>query len=160
MALTVVALTLYACSGNADGSALDGTAARDFETATVARVIDGDTVELGNGERVRYIGIDTPETVHPEKPVECYGPEATERNRELVEGKSVELLGDGPDRDGFGRLLRFVFVDGTFVNAELVWEGFAHASSYGDETRFDQTLVQLERSARESNRGLWATCPR
>ena len=65
-----------------------------FEEALVVRVIDGDTVELENGERVRYLGIDTPETVHPEKPMECYGPEASERNKELVEGKVVSLQGE------------------------------------------------------------------
>jgi micrococcal nuclease len=124
----------------------------------VVRVIDGDTIELEGGERVRYLGIDTPETFHPDKPVECYGPEATARNRALVEGNMVELLSDGPDRDTYGRLLRYVFVDGTFVNGELVWEGYAFARSYGDPLRLYQTLVQLERSAREAQRGLWQTC--
>ncbi len=69
------------------------SAATPYEEAVVVRVIDGDTIELEDGRRVRYIGIDTPETVHPEKDVECYGPEATARNRELVEGKNVELQG-------------------------------------------------------------------
>jgi micrococcal nuclease len=124
----------------------------------VARVIDGDTIELEGGERVRYLGIDTPETVHPDKPVECYGPEATARNRELVEGKAVELLSDGPDRDAYGRLLRYVFVDGTFVNGDLVWGGYAFARAYGDSLRLYQTLVQLERSARENQRGVWQAC--
>ena len=70
---------------------------RAFEEALVVRIIDGDTVGLENGDRVRYLGIDTPETVHPDKPVECYGPEASERNKELVDGKTVSLLQDGPD---------------------------------------------------------------
>lgn len=129
-----------------------------FEVATVARVIDGDTVELENGERVRYLGIDTPETVHPEKPVQCYGSEASERNKALVEGKVVSLLRDGPDRDAYGRLLRYVFVDGTFVNGDLVWGGYAYARSYGDNPSLYQTLLQLERAARETKRGLWQTC--
>ena len=129
-----------------------------FKEALVVRVIDGDTVELENGDRVRYLGIDTPETVHPDKPIECYGPEATERNKELVEGKVVSLLQDGPDRDGYDRLLRYVFVDGTFVNGDLVWGGYAFARSYGDVPLFSQTLVQLERSAREGERGLWKAC--
>jgi micrococcal nuclease len=126
----------------------------------VVRVVDGDTIELEGGERVRYLGIDTPETAHPDKPVECYGPEATARNRALVEGKAVELLSDGPDRDAYGRLLRYVFVDGTFVNGELVWHGYAFARSYGDQLRLYQTLVQLERAARENQRGLWRACER
>ena len=134
------------------------TAPETYENVLVVRVIDGDTVELENGERVRYLGIDTPETVHPDKPVECYGPEATERNKELVEGKTVSLLQDGPDRDGYDRLLRYVFVDSTFVNGDLVWGGYAYARSYGDVPLFYQTLVQLERSARERERGLWEAC--
>ncbi|MFQ5826307.1 MAG: thermonuclease family protein [Dehalococcoidia bacterium] len=124
----------------------------------MVRVIDGDTIEIDNGELVRYLGIDTPETVHPEKPVECYGPEASERNRALVEGKVVTLLRDGSDRDQYGRLLRYVFAEGTFVNGDLVWGGYAFARSYGDSPRLYQTLVQLERSAREELRGLWAVC--
>ncbi len=122
------------------------------------RVVDGDTIEVQGGERVRYLGVDTPETVHPEKPVQCYGPEASERNRELVEGKTVRLVSDGQDRDAYGRLLRYVFADGVFVNGELVWEGYAFARSYGDDVMLYQTLVQLERSARENGRGLWGVC--
>ena len=140
--------------GDADISSQSG-----LDSANVIRVIDGDTIELDNGEVIRYLGIDTPETVHPDKPVECYGPEAAERNKELVEEKTVELLADGPNRDTYGRLLRYVFVDGTFVNGDLVWGGYALARSYGDSPRLYQTLVQLERAAREANRGLWSTCP-
>ena len=79
--------------------------------ATVVRVIDGDTIEVeidGTSYRVRYIGIDTPETVHPQKPVECFGKEASEKNRELVEGKRVRLEKDVSDTDKYGRLLRYV----------------------------------------------------
>ena len=141
------------------GFACSAPAGEPFEEALVARVIDGDTVELENGDRVRYLGIDTPETVHPNKPVECYGPEAYERNKGLVEGKRVRLLKDSSDRDAYDRLLRYVFVDGILVNGDLVWGGYAYARSYGDNAMFYQTLVQLERSAREGERGLWAACP-
>ena len=126
--------------------------------AKLIRVIDGDTVELENGDRVRYLGIDTPETVHPDKPVECYGPEASDRNKELVEGKVVSLLQDGRDRDDYDRRLRYVFIDGTFVNGDLVWGGFAYARSYAEVPLLYQTLVQLERGAREAERGLWKAC--
>ena len=155
--IVVLASVLVGVYGCGDSPTATSTP-RTFEEALVTRVIDGDTVELDNGERVRYLGIDTPETVHPEKPVECYGPEASERNKELVEGKVVSLLRDGPDRDTYDRLLRYVFVDGTFVNGDLVWGGYAFARSYGDELRLYQTLVQLERSAREEQRGLWSEC--
>ena len=125
---------------------------------TVSRVIDGDTIELENGERVRYLGVETPEVSHPSKVPECYGVEATERNRDLVEGLVVRLLSDGEDRDSYGRLLRYVFVDGTFVNGILVWEGYAYSRSYGEHGRLYQTLVQLEASARDNKRGLWDIC--
>lgn len=129
-----------------------------LERAVVARVVDGDTIVLANGERVRYLSVDTPETVHPTKPVQCYGPEASSRNKELVGGKTVELLADKQDRDRYGRLLRYVFVDGTFVNADLVWEGYARAYVWRGDERFAQTMVQLERAARDARRGLWGAC--
>ena len=155
--LAAAFLTL-ACSVRGPSQQVDRDEVAAPESVRVARVIDGDTVVLANGELVRYLGIDTPETVHPDKPIECFGPEATERNRQLVEGKTVELWSDGPDKDSYDRLLRYVFTDGTFVNGVLVWEGYAFARSYGDSLRLYQTLVQLERSAREGGRGLWETC--
>ena len=91
----------------------------------MASVIDGDTIALENGETVRYLGVDTPETVNPTKPVQCYGPEASEANRQLVGGKRVRLE-RCPDRDQYGRLLRYVYVDGVFVEAELVRGGYAY----------------------------------
>lgn len=99
----------------------------------VTRVIDGDTIELENGERVRYIGIDTPETVDPRKPVQCFGVEASKKNKELVEKKQVWLVKDVTDRDRYGRPLRYVYLgdpensNTVFVNLELVKEGFAHS---------------------------------
>ncbi len=130
-----------------------------FERAYVTRVIDGDTIELQGGQMVRYIGIDAPETVHPEKGVQCYGPEASNRNKQFVEGKFVELLKGIENEDKYGRLLRYVFVDGVFVNAELVAEGYARQSGYGEERRFQQVFVQLEQYSMSKNRGLWSSCP-
>ena len=120
----------------------------------VVRVIDGDTVEMDSGERVRYIGIDTPEV----SPPECYAEEATQRNVELVEGVEVQMFTDGEDRDRYGRLLRYVYANGVFVNGQLVWEGYAEAESFGSEPRLYQTLVQLELSAIDSERGIWGDC--
>ena len=126
-----------------------------FTAAVVARVVDGDTVELRTGERVRYLGLDTPETFGDP---ECGAAAATARNRALVEGKAVELLPGPEDTDRYGRLLRYVFVDGVFVNAELVREGLARAQSFHPDERFAQVLVQLEVAARDAQRGLWARC--
>jgi len=114
-------------------------------------VIDGDTVELADGSRVRYLGIDTPELG------EYYADEATARNRELVEGKMVELQRGKRDKDEYDRLLRYVYVDGVFVNAELVAQGYAKAYIFDPDDRYSQVLVQLEQYAKLRGQGLWAS---
>ena len=121
-----------------------------YEQALITRVIDGDTVELADGRHVRYLGIDTPETG------EYYAENATARNKELVEGKTVELQVGKRNLDEYGRLLRYVYVDGVFVNAELVAQGYATAYIYDPDDRYSQVLVQLEQYANLRQRGLWA----
>jgi micrococcal nuclease len=121
-----------------------------LEKALVVSVIDGDTIELQGGRRVRYLGIDTPE------PGEYYADQATARNIELVEGKTVELQSGKRDEDEYGRLLRYVYVDGIFVNAELVVQGYATAYIFDPDDRYSQVLVQLEQYAKMRQRGLWA----
>ena len=125
------------------------TSAPAMEQALVVRVIDGDTIELQDRSRVRYLGIDTPETD------EYYFAEATAKNRELVEGKVVYLQKGKRDRDEYDRLLRYVYVDGVFVNAELVAQGYAMAYIFDPDERYSQVLVQLEQYAKMKNRGLW-----
>lgn len=121
--------------------------------ATVSRTIDGDTVELATGQRVRYIGIDTPELTWPR---ECYAVEAYQRNKELVEGKRVALRNDVSETDRYGRLLRYVYLpNGEMVNAILVREGYALAATFPPNVMFADLFVQLEREAREAGRGLW-----
>lgn len=120
------------------------------------RVVDGDTIILSNGERVRLIGVDTPETKHPRKPVEYYGKEASAFTKGMVEGKYVRLEYDWQERDKYGRLLAYVYLlDGTFLNAEIIKQGYGHAF-----TRFPfkylEQFRQYEREAREDKRGLWA----
>lgn len=124
----------------------------------VVRVIDGDTIELENGEIVRYLLIDTPETMHPEKPVECYGPEASEANRRLTEGQKVRLERDVTDRDTYGRLLRYVYVDGALVQAELVREGYGYVYSRQPDVKHLRDMAALERQARGQGAGLWGAC--
>lgn len=125
----------------------------------VIRVIDGDTIEIEGGERIRYIGVDTPETVDPRKPVQCFGIEASNKNKELVEGKMARLEKDITDRDKYNRLLRYVWVGDTFVNLELIKQGFAYSSSYSPDIKYQDLFVKTQREAREMKRGLWDTCP-
>lgn len=127
--------------------------------ARVQQVIDGDTIEVsvgGKNYRVRYIGVDTPETVHPDKAVECFGREATAKNRELVAGKTVRLVKDVSEMDRYGRLLRYVYIGDLFVNAEMVRLGYARATSFPPDVRHQEEFRRLEREAREARRGLWA----
>ncbi len=128
------------------------------ETATVVRVVDGDTLELSGGRKLRYIGIDTPETMDPRRPIQCFGVEAKNENARLVEGKTVVLEKDISETDRYARLLRYVYVDGVMVNDTLVRQGFAYASSYPPDIKYQQRLQEAEQEAQENNRGLWAGC--
>ena len=133
----------------------------DLEEVPVTRVVDGDTIDVlsdGRELRVRYIGIDTPETVDPRRSVECFGREASERNRQLVEGRSVGLERDVSETDQFGRLLRYVWVDGQMVNAALVEEGYATATTYPPDVRYADLFASLQSQAREAGSGLWSAC--
>ncbi len=122
------------------------------DTATVTQVIDGDTIMTADGSRVRYIGIDTPE-VYPK--VEAFGIEAWQANRELVAGKTVRLERDVSNTDRYGRLLRYVYVDSIFVNAELVRRGLARAKPYPPDTKYHNYLEELEAKARQAGKGMW-----
>lgn len=121
----------------------------------VTRAVDGDTIVLADKDRVRLIGVDTPELHHPRKPVQYYAEEAYRFTRRIVEGKKVRLEYDWQRRDRYGRLLAYVYLpDGTFLNAELIRQGYGHAYTkfpfkYLDEFR------RLEREARETGKGLW-----
>ena len=133
---------------------------RAAQYRTVRRVVDGDTLVLENKERVRLIGVDTPETKHPNKPVEYFGKEATAFTKKMVQGKRVRLEFDQANahighKDKYKRTLAYVFLwDGTFLNAEIIKQGYGFAYTrfpfkYMDEFR------RYEREARESRRGLW-----
>lgn len=127
----------------------------ESETVLVSKVIDGDTIELENGQRVRYIGIDTPETFNT---TECYGAEATQQNKMLVLGKRVRLEKDISETDRYQRLLRYVWVDSTLVNEVLVREGYAHSSTYPPDVKYQDRFVVAQQAARDSNAGLWTAC--
>ena len=117
--------------------------------AKVIQVIDGDTVVIEGGYHVRYIGIDA-----PEKDEFCYL-EAEEANRELVEGKRVRLEKDVSEEDRYGRLLRYVYVDGSFVNAEIVKQGYARVRAYPPDVKYQVYLEAIEKEARQTEKGGW-----
>jgi len=147
--LLLSALFLAACS--ATGQVL------------VTRVIDGDTIDVrfggGKTARVRIVGIDTPETVDPRKPVQCFGKEASQHMRELVEGKDVVLQSKpDEDKDKYGRLLRYVQLEGDDVGAGMIRDGYAFSYKYFPHPRLE-LYNKLEQQARENDRGLWgAAC--
>ncbi len=123
---------------------------------TCVIVIDGDTIVLDGNEIVRLIGIDTPETKDPRKPVQYYGRDAYEFTKRLVEGKKVRLAYDLNKEDKYGRTLAYVYLeDGTFLNAEVVKQGYGFAYRYFLFKYFDE-FKQYEREARENAIGLWS----
>ncbi len=133
------------------------------QEAVVVRVVDGDTIVVrmnGHRYRVRYIGIDTPETHHPTEGAEYLGFEATEANRALVpEGSTVILQRDISDTDVYGRLLRYVWVDDTLVNAELVRMGLARVLFYEPDVMYRREIMAAEAEAKAAKRGLYGPPP-
>ena len=124
----------------------------------VVRIVDGDTIHVRVGnriEKVRYIGVNTPEVHHPRKGEEPGGREATEVNRGLVGARHVRLETDVQARDRYGRLLAYVWVDDMMVNAELVRRGYAQVMTVPPNVRHQALFVKLQRDARDAGRGLW-----
>jgi micrococcal nuclease len=133
----------------------------------VVKVVDGDTVDVdidGKTERIRIIGINTPETVDPRKLVECFGKEASARAKQLLDGKSVRLEADPSqgERDKYDRLLRFVFLeDGTDFGNTMIKDGYAHEYTYDSPYKYQSEYRAAQRDAESGKRGLWAdnACP-
>ncbi|WP_248926467.1 thermonuclease family protein [Paenibacillus hamazuiensis] len=132
-----------------------------YTTAEVKRVVDGDTFETKNGEKVRLIGVNTPETVKPNSPVEKFGKEASDFTKKQLTGKTVYMFKDTGDTDKYGRLLRYVFLQGetTMFNEVLVREGYANTMSVPPNVMFQDKFVKLEREARSGKKGLWGATP-
>jgi|SRR3989344_3708624 len=125
----------------------------------VVQAIDGDTVELINGQRLRYVGIDTPEEFDERKPVQCFAHKAAEKNRELVSGHMVTFHKDVTATDMYGRLLGYVYLeDGTFVNLEMVKQGFAFSYVYPPDVAKTEIFRKAETEARTQKLGLWNAC--
>lgn len=160
--------TLWYSLGNKSVSTQNTLPARIQAPATssgilVTKVIDGDTIEIEGGEKVRYLGVDTPETKDPRKPVQCFGKEASNRNKNLVEGKRVFLEKDVTETDKYNRLLRFVYLpleDGTrlFVNDYLIREGYGHVLTIPPDVKYSEQFLDAQRKAREQKKGLWEKC--
>ena len=147
-------LFLFGCSDNFSAS-------KEFR---VQQVIDGDTIELDNGESVRYIGIDTPETRKREGDTwvyvgEPFAERAKDFNRRLVEDKIARLETDVQKKDKYGRTLAYCFVDDIFVNARMLQEGFALLYTIPPNVKYIDLLVKAQEDARKNNRGLWAEIP-
>lgn len=129
----------------------------------IIKVVDGDTVEIEGGARVRLLGVDTPETVDPRRPVGCFGKEASNKAKELLSGRRVSLEKDISDTDKYGRLLRYIYLplengQTLFVNDYLIREGFAKVLTIPPDVGFAEQFLEAQRQARESSRGLWGAC--
>jgi micrococcal nuclease len=161
--------------GSNHGGQAASTPAEQAVSAQVIRVIDGDTIEVsiaGRDEDVRYIGIDTPETVKPDTPVQCYGPQASAENHGLVDGRTLRLVFDRERRDVYGRLLAYVYTGARgqagktrgearkprFVNAALVRDGYARTLAIPPNTAHASLLARLQARAGRAGRGLWGAC--
>ncbi|MFA6080854.1 MAG: thermonuclease family protein [Patescibacteria group bacterium] len=129
----------------------------------VIRVIDGDTIEIEGKIKVRYIGVDSPEIYHDstgkKTGVECFANESYLENKKLVEGKEVSLIKDVSDKDKYGRLLRYVYVEGLFINDYLIKNGYAKLMTIKPDIKYSQQFKEEEKLAQVNNLGLWKKCP-
>lgn len=146
----LAALTVSAAAAPATARPLEGT---------VVKVVDGDTIHVrlddDRVEKVRYIGVNTPEVHHPKRGEEPGGREAAEVNRRLVSGRHVRLELDVQSRDRYGRLLAYVWIGDSMVNAELVSQGYAQVMTVPPNVRYQELFLKLQRDARAAGRGLW-----
>ena len=142
-----------------DGQATEGI---EGERVQVTEVVDGDTIKAG-GNTIRLVGIDTPETVDPRRPVGCFGKEASNETKGLLTGKVVILQKDVSDKDKYGRLLRLIYLpldNGQilFVNDYLVRAGFAKLYTYPPDLKFNEEFKNAEKEAKDHKKGLWGKC--
>jgi micrococcal nuclease len=160
--LLVLAVAVYTATAGDDsgGSPQSGKGS----VGRVVRVVDGDTIHVrvgGREETVRYIGVDTPESVKPGAPVECFATKASAFNHRLVGGEKVRLVPDAEARDRYGRLLAYVYRvrDKRFVNASLIRRGYAVPLTIPPNVAHARQFRHLASTARRAGRGLWSSCP-
>jgi micrococcal nuclease len=165
LALTVLLGLLAACeptsAGDVTGSA-GVSGGGPGAPVRVTRVVDGDTAMMllgGDEVRVRFIGIDTPESVAPDQPVECYGKQASAYTTSRLEGRTVRLELDVERTDRYGRTLAYVWIGHELFNETLVAQGYALVTTYPPDVKYVDRFVAAQREAREAGRGLWGACP-
>ncbi len=139
------------------------------EKVTVNRIVDGDTIELTDGRKIRYLNMDTPETVKPNTPVMCYGMDAKAYNKKAVDQKIIWLNFDKDPTDRYGRTLAFIYLDEEnansnnvtqSLNADMVKKGYSRAISYSPNTTYKKDFESWMVTAREDKKGAWEACPR
>jgi len=165
LALAIAAILLAGCGRHAGGTApavgpAEGAMPSGVDVV-VQKVVDGDTIDVSGGERVRLIGIDTPETKDPNRPVGCFGAEASKFTATVIPpGTRVRLVGDAEPRDKYGRLLAYVYrrADGLFVNAELLRRGFAQLLTIPPNVAHTDEFTAIAKQARAASQGLWGAC--
>lgn len=140
-----------------------GVVGASGEQVLVTKVIDGDTIQIEGNITIRLIGIDTPETKDPRRPVGCFGKEASNETKSLIDGKMVILEKDISDTDKYGRLLRYIYLPldkdkMLFVNDYLVREGYALVLTYPPDVKYNDQLREAETQAKLEKRGLWGRC--
>src|SRR3954470_12549588 len=156
--------SLTSCASAGANKTTAATTANTNGGATVERVVDGDTIIVhvsGRRERVRFIGIDTPESVKPNTPVQCFAIEASNRTKSLLPaGTPVRLLGDVEQRDKYKRLLAYVYRqrDNLFVNLSLAHDGYAQPYTFPPNIAHTSEFVAAAADARNAGRGLWSAC--
>jgi micrococcal nuclease len=159
MLVIVLAFTWYQSRDDRHGT--DRSPGGGSMTVEVDRVVDGDTAKVfidGESEYVRYIGIDTPESVQPDAPVECFGEESKRFNADRIEGRRMKLVFDRERHDRYDRLLAYIYVDGKLLNAEMLRRGYATTLEVSPNTARANEFSRLESEARDAGRGLWSAC--
>lgn len=158
--LNQIVLSLLVLLNNANQDTLKLESIRLIDDGTVTRVIDGDTIEIFENNstyKVRLIGVDTPESVDPRKEVECYGLEASLFLKKELEGRVVELVNDPSqeDKDTYGRLLRYVYLDNNLINQKIIEEGYGFEYTFKKPHQFQKEFKEAEENAKTNNKGLW-----
>lgn len=160
--MAILAAVLVGSSAAGRWLAEQRRAAYDNDTVVVIRVIDGDTVAIrtrdGTIDTVRILGVDTPETRHPERGVECFGPEAAAYTARRLSGATVRLEDDVEERDRYDRRLAYVYVDGVRFNDELLEHGYARLLVIDPNRAHARSMLRAELDAKRAGRGLWSAC--